>query len=178
MASFEFLAIILTGIGLIVSILYYTFTLQNANKTQKTQLETRQAQLFMGFYTAWLNPEFYREMIEVAFLWEWEDYDDFMSKYWMSASLDNFTKFGRALTYLEGVGVLMKRGLIDPSMMDDLNSGYVISMWEKYESLILESRIRLNQPQYSEFFEYLYNEIKKQTTTDHPELKDTQMKWG
>jgi len=47
MASFEFLAIMFTGIGLMVSVLYYTFTLQNANKTQQQQLETRQAQLYM-----------------------------------------------------------------------------------------------------------------------------------
>jgi hypothetical protein len=45
MASFEFLAIILTGLGLTASIVYNAINLRNANKTQKQALETRKAQL-------------------------------------------------------------------------------------------------------------------------------------
>jgi len=62
MASFEFLAIILTGLGLTVSILYYTFTLQNANKTQKLQLETRQTQVFMDLYKTMASKEFMMDL--------------------------------------------------------------------------------------------------------------------
>jgi len=43
MASFEFIALILTGLGLTASIVYYANVLSNANKTQQLQLETRQA---------------------------------------------------------------------------------------------------------------------------------------
>ena len=65
MASFEFLAIILTGLGLIVSILYYSSILNNANKTRELQLktqeqaeETRQTQLFMKIYERFESKEF------------------------------------------------------------------------------------------------------------------------
>jgi hypothetical protein len=47
----EYLPLVLTGIGIIVSILYYSNVLRNANKTQQMQLETRQVQLFMQMYT-------------------------------------------------------------------------------------------------------------------------------
>ena len=177
MASFEFLAIILTGLGLTASIFYYANILRNANRTQQMQLETRQAQLFMGFHTAWHNTDFYREMIEVAFLWKYEDYDDFMNKYWMTSNPEAFTLWGRAESYLEGMGVMMKRGLLDPSLMDDLMSGYIIAMWEKYAPFMLEFRTRNNQPQFGEFFEYLYREVMKSTIKDHPELEESKMKW-
>ena len=64
MASLEFLAIILTGLGLTVSILYYTTVLSNANKTRLLQLkaqelavETRQTQMFMQIYNQYTSPE-------------------------------------------------------------------------------------------------------------------------
>ena len=170
MIQIEYLALILTGIGIIVSILYYANVLRNADRT-------RQTQLFMQFYNAWLDTDFYTEMIEIAFLWEFEDYEDFMNKYWMTSNLEAFAKWGRAQNYLEGMGVLMKRGLLDPSLMDDLQSGYIITMWEKYEPIIYEIRVRMNQPQFGEFFEYLYSEIRKTTLDDHPELKDKAMIW-
>ena len=46
----EYLPLVLTGIGITVSILYYTSVLRNANKTQQMQLETRQAAMFMKLY--------------------------------------------------------------------------------------------------------------------------------
>jgi len=131
----------------------------------------------MGFYTQWLNLDFYKEMTEVAITWEYKDFDDFMSKYWFNSNLEAGAKWGRASTYLEGIGVLMKRGLLDPSMMDDLSSGYIITMWEKYALFITEFRSRMNQPQFGEFFEYLYHEVKKSTIEDHPELEEEAMKW-
>ena len=54
----EFLAIVLTGLGLTVSILYYTSVLQNAIKTRELQIE--------GI-----------ELLKMT----WTDYDDFENKY-------------------------------------------------------------------------------------------------
>ena len=47
MISLDVFALVLTGLGLIASIIYYANVLSNANKTQQMQLETRQAQFFM-----------------------------------------------------------------------------------------------------------------------------------
>ena len=46
----EYLPLVLTGIGIIVAIIYYTLTLRNTNKT-------RQAQLFMNLYSTYSTPE-------------------------------------------------------------------------------------------------------------------------
>ena len=51
MVQIENLPLVLTGFGLTASILYYTMTLRNANKTQQLALENRQAQLFMQLWS-------------------------------------------------------------------------------------------------------------------------------
>jgi len=60
MASFDVLAIVVSILGLAASITYYTSVLQNSNKTQKQQLENRQAHLFMNIYNHWNTPEFWK----------------------------------------------------------------------------------------------------------------------
>jgi hypothetical protein len=50
MASFEFLAVVLSVLGLSASITYYAMVLSNANKTRK-------AQLFMSIYNMTLDEE-------------------------------------------------------------------------------------------------------------------------
>jgi hypothetical protein len=43
--------------------------------------------------------------------------------------------------------------------------------WERMEPLMKEMRMRENWPQYGEYAEYLYQEIKKIVEEQHPELK-------
>jgi len=59
MAWPEFLAIILTGLGLTASITYYAMVLRNANKT-------RQTQLFMNLFTQLRSKDFVRDTRELS----------------------------------------------------------------------------------------------------------------
>ena len=63
--------------------------------------------------------------------------------------------------YFEGIGVLVKRGLLDPTLVDDLLSINIFEFWEKIEPLVIERRKRMNKPTSGEWMEYLYNEIRK-----------------
>ena len=73
MASFEFLAIILTGLGLTASIVYYTFTLQNTNKT-------RQTQLFMQLYQNKFQEEGMKRFWTILGL-TFDNFDEYMENY-------------------------------------------------------------------------------------------------
>ena len=176
MASFEFLAIIFTGLGLIVSILYYTTILQNANKTRELQLraqehatETRQAQLFMQIYSTWSSRETINIRSELS-TWTWIDYDDFTQKYGATNNPEAHTKFQELANWYEGIGVLIKRKLIDPTFVDDLMSGTTMWGWETFGSIVKERRVRHNYPYYYEFWEYLYDEVSAIAQKQHPEL--------
>ena len=75
----EYLPIVLTGIGLTASILYYSINLRNANQTQQMQLETRQLQLFMNINESRGSPEFQKLIYRVTFVDDWSSIDDYFT---------------------------------------------------------------------------------------------------
>jgi hypothetical protein len=112
MVQIEYLPIVLTGIGITVSILYYTSVLRNANRT-------REAQLFMQMYN-----RFNDETKELDWLTAVQNpnirtLDDFLE------ALEKDDNFKRTIvafqSFYEGLGVLVKEGL--------LNIRYVALMW-------------------------------------------------
>jgi len=173
---------IVTILGVVGGFTYYVMTVRASQKTQqltlkaqeltqKTQeqaLETRQAQLFMYIYDKWSSREYIDVRNEYA-TWEWTDYDDFMQKY--GNNVEASAIFSQAATMFEGIGVLIKRKLIDPSMVDDLMSGATLMGWEEFGSVVKERRVRENKPYYFEFWEYLYDEVSSIAHKQHPELK-------
>jgi hypothetical protein len=101
--------------------------------------------------------------------WEWEDYDDWERKY--ESNIDALSLRTTLGKYYEGIGVLVKRGLIDPTLVDDLMSVAILRYWMKFEPVIVEARRRSGYPQRAEYQEYLYNEIFAIAKKQHPELK-------
>ena len=75
----EYLPLVLTGLGIIVSILYYTSVLRNQNETQQMQLETRNAQFFIQFAKEINTPEKASNWAKLA-RYEWKDLKDFEEK--------------------------------------------------------------------------------------------------
>ena len=161
MASFEFLAIILTGLGLIVSILYYASVLSNANKT-------REAQLFMQIYSQWNSLELQSQYGKVMNM-QFGTFDDFFEKIRNDLEIRNAVNM--VGIFFEGLGVYVHRGLIDVTMVDDLMSEAIINFWEKSKPLVYETRTRANLPQYAEWLEYLATEVEKIFKKQHPETE-------
>jgi len=162
MVDVQTISIVLTGLGIIGAIIYYTLTLRNANKT-------RQAQLFMNLHETYMEESY--QISEAIMLndWQWNDYDDFMEKY--GYKTENYGMFAKEGTFLEAIGVLVNRGMIDVTLVDDLMSGSILKWWEKFEPVQLEIRERFNWPQNAEWVEYLYHQIKPIAERQHPELK-------
>ncbi len=163
MASFEFLAVILTGLGLIVSILYYTTVLQNANKT-------RQTQLLMNLYETYRSPIFRKQTDDVMHRMEWDNYEDFLTKYAANTNSEERTSWFSVATFYEGLGVLVKRKLIDLSIVEDLLGLSIQRAWERIGPIETRSRKQMNSPRLFNDFEFLYNELMKYYAK-HPELE-------
>ena len=125
----------------------------------------------MPIHSRLLDEEFTKKFMDIIFSMEWKDYEDYVENY----SLASNPKAAVTVTvwgiYLEGIGVLVKRGLIDASFVDDLMSGHILRYWEKIGPVIKKRREELNWPQYFEHVEYLYNKIKPIVEEQHPELK-------
>jgi len=130
-------------------------------KAQEHTLETRQIQLFMDLYQVFRNKEFQRDIATIYNIWEWKDYDDFQAKYGRSTHPDEYSSYSSVTNFMGGLGVLVKRGMIDPTLVSELMGGVIIRYWEKIAALTRETRIKRSWPEYGGEVEYLYEAMKK-----------------
>jgi hypothetical protein len=152
------LPLILTGIGLIASIIYYTSVIRNQNRT-------REAQLFMQFMSPAMSgdkPQYYQEIME----WELSDYDDFMR---IHSDPENKKSFSEISYYLESIGSYVRLGYIPIRLVAVTMTVWVTGFWNKFGSMIVEWRVRTNTPRLLSETEHLYNELMKYVEK-HPEL--------
>lgn len=75
----------------------------------------------MQVYDKMSEPDFLESWNE-AIDAEWSNYDEYVEKYGFKTNPHSWSKRTSVGTILEGVRVLVKRGLIDPHMVDDMIS--------------------------------------------------------
>ncbi|MGD0804564.1 MAG: hypothetical protein ABSA11_10895 [Candidatus Bathyarchaeia archaeon] len=99
---------------------------------------------------------------------QWKDFDDYIAKFGEKVNPEAWRKSSMVSTFFEGLGVLVKRGFIDASIVDDLMSLHVIGYWQKYEPVYVGLRKLMNTPTVCEYFEYLYNVVYGIWRQQHP----------
>ena len=120
-------------------------------------VKQRQTDLIMKLYSDFDNIEFQKAWREVLNR-EAKDSLDYEKKYGWA----EFTAVGM---FFEGVGILLKRKLIEIELVDDMFTTPIKWTWEKMKDIVLEARKVRDQPEILEWFEYLYNEMKKRELT-------------
>ena len=152
----------LTLISVPVGVFYHIMTLRNTRKNQHLQLETRQSQLFMQLFHNYITKEKWKDNWILTEM-EWDDYDDFTHKYDSSVNIDNFAARYNNWYFYEGMGLLLKKNLVDREMIYYLlGSGFgAIHHWDKFGSIIKEMRVQLGLPEFCMWFEYLAEEMEK-----------------
>jgi hypothetical protein len=152
----------LTLISVPIGVFYHIMTLNNTRKNQQMQLETRQAQLFMQIYQDMSSPEHYISFNELLTM-EWEDWDDYYRKYGSANNPENYALRSSMWYRLNGVGLLVKAGLIDVNRVFDLMSWTILWQWKKWEDHIIIIRDLYNNPFFLEGFEFIANEMVKES---------------
>jgi len=71
--------------------------------------------------------------------------------------------------FFNGIGVLLQSNLADIELIDKLFGYMVIWLWEISKPIVEGNRKHFNQPRSLEWFEYLYNEMKKREQKPKPE---------
>lgn len=160
MITVEQVIYILPILALTASILYYTLNLRTANKNQKMQLETRQAQLFINVYNQTLNNQPNRDAHKRMSRWRWSNYEE------LSATLfdpEEAEKNMDALLLIDafynGVSILIKENLLHIRYVETM-SFWIISFWDLFSPYIDELRA-ITYPKLFINIEYLYNEFMK-----------------
>ena len=147
----------LQTLSLVVGVIYYIMTLQNTRKNQQLTLETRQAQLLMQIYQELIseaNLKTWRETMS----WDFDDFDDFERKY---SDHDSFAKRYSIMRMFDGIGLLLRDGLLDADRVYDLIDSAVLQHWRKHGPIVKETRARYPWPDAEEGYEYLYDEMMR-----------------
>ena len=146
MVDIRTISIAIACAGVFVAAIYYILQIRH-------QTKVRQTDLIMKLYSQFNSLEF-QKMWEEVLNREAKDYDDYSKKYGGA----EVTAVGM---FFEGIGILLKRKLIDIELVDDMFTTPIKWTWEKIRGMILELRRTRNQPEIFEWFEYLHNEMKK-----------------
>ena len=169
MVTIESLSIIFTGISISLAAFYYINTLRNSQRNQQTQLETRQAQLFIQLYNRFRDDTEDLD-IESSFLdVEIKSSEDFI-RLWRTDE-----DFGKVLSTLggfyEGIGVMVREGYIPVRLVALQWGGMTRRFWEKMEPYVSDVREAQTFPRAWAETEYLYNELMKYIE-EHPEVEN------
>jgi hypothetical protein len=165
--TIQTIGVLVAAASVVAFVVNSILTSRREEKRSQQNNETRQAQLYMQILNQFDSLEYQKTWVEVM-SWEWKDPQDFTDRIW--ADKDNKAKMMYMGMLLEGVGVAVKKKLIDIHLIDDLFSIWVIGYWEKYGSVELYFRERYNAPQNAEWTEYLYDEVVKVVKDQHPSI--------
>jgi hypothetical protein len=159
--------------GIVVGVVYYIMNIQNNQKNQELMLkaqqqtlETRQAQMFLGVYNKMSDKEFTRAYNTVMNT-SWSSYQEFSD---LRKNNEFYEAFLLINGFFEGVGVLVKEGVLDIRWIALLMASWTNEYWEKIREVILEHRKRSGAKRALSEYEYLYDELNKYLE-QHPELK-------
>ena len=160
MVDYQTLSIVFTGLSISIAAFYYISTLRNTRRNQELQLETRQTQLFMDIFRTWASKEFQRDLEQMRMVWEFDGFDDFFDRYGVENNPEGHAIWDHAVMWHEGLGVLLRKGLIDPELVDDLMGGHISLFWRRYGPIIQEFRVRNDSPLAWKDIDYLHDTIK------------------
>jgi len=94
-------------------------------------------------------------------MWEYKNYEEFEEKYGLKTNPDENTYWHLDANFLEGVGILVNRGLVSVSLVESWMGFWVIGHWEKFSPYIREFRVRYNDPRIFIENEKLYEKVKE-----------------
>jgi hypothetical protein len=152
MVDIQTLSIAIASASIVVAVVYYILQIQHQKKVRQTDLVVR-------LYSAFSGRELQEAYFDTVYGMEFADYEDFKRKYRMPAK--SILPLWQVCKFFDGVGVLLRRKLVDIGLVDELFHAEATIIWKKVVPLLEGRRKELNQPTTYQSFEYLYNEMKK-----------------
>jgi hypothetical protein len=155
-------SIAIASASVVAGIVYYAFQLRHQARTRQDMVKARHADTLMKLYSTYGSKEFQEELWK-AWLLEFKDYNEYLKKYGSTALV---TPPNRAIWtvgwFFNGIGLLLHSRLVDIDQVDDLFGYAIVAFWERVKPVILEGyRPQPKMQKSMQWFEYLYNEMKK-----------------
>ncbi len=144
----ESLPLVLTGIGLMASIVYYASILRNNTTT------TKNAILYQRFNT---SLEYQKSLMEVLWEQDWKTLED-----QDALDLESRAKSQHILNHYNALGLLLKKQATDPDLLMSLYTPTaILTVCKKYEMVLEQMRDSTNDPRHFEGIDILRDEVLK-----------------
>jgi hypothetical protein len=151
MVDVETISVIIGVVTVVAGVVYSSLQIRE-------QTRTRHADFVMSVSTAYGTEEMVKALINVMNL-EFKDVDDFARKYGnISAENPIYVSIMMVGDYFQGIGFLVHKKMLDVNVVTEL---LPVQIWEKIKPVIYGYRKKMNQPHIFQWFEYLYDEMKK-----------------
>ena len=147
---------VVAAAGVFVGVIYYILEIRHQTEIRETDLAIRM--------NPWMNVSGSELTNAIATAWslEYKDYNDFVKRYGPYNLVNpEHRALHMIMNYFEGVGLLLKRNLMDVNFAWDLYGSTCFMAWEKVKPLAEGLRKQYGTPDVWSNFEYLYNELKK-----------------
>jgi hypothetical protein len=145
------LSAIIAAISVVIAAIFAILQMRHATRTRQTGLVTQ------------LNPSLRasaNDLIESSKILnlDFKNYEEYLEKYGRPTGDKALVTLAG---YYDGLGYLFHKRLIDLDLIEYLGRRAIIGTWEKLEPIIVGLRKDTSLPDLFEWFEYLYNEMKK-----------------
>ena len=155
MVDIQTVSIAIASASVVAGVVYYDLQIRHQNKIRQTDLLVR--------ISPWLSissSELQAAAVRTLNL-EFTGYDDFVKKYGkIHSEKPEQTAVLAVANYLDALGILARRRLVDVDLIFEFWSGDIPDLWEKIKPLVEGMRKKSNYPILVNA-EYLYNEVKK-----------------
>ena len=158
MVDIQTVSIGVASASVVAGVIYYVFQLRHQNRTRQTDLVMRLYATFSSndFQDAWAKVRAKASVFESI-----DDIYDFDRKV-------GLREVNQVCLFFEGIGILLRRKLVDTRMIEDLFGGAIARAWEKVKAGVIKARQQLDDPTIYYYFEYLYDEMKKRELKFQP----------
>ena len=165
MVDVQTISIVVAAAGVFIAAINSIYSSRRSAKNDELTLETRQAQLFMQIYNRWNSFDLANAYghIRYQLLPEINDYRDYLENFdpREGGNLRAFSQLLLIYTYFEGLGMLVKKGLLDIELVSDLFDERIRWLGEEMMQYITAIRKRYNDPTRYDSIEYLYAALKQ-----------------
>jgi hypothetical protein len=115
----------------------------------------------MQFHTKGMNKVLIKDLSEINVSWSWKDVNDFFQKYGPENNPDDWAKFVSVGSYYEGMGMMVKKNLINIDMIPEVIAIAVLEFWEKVQPVAIQMSKQFRRPQAFDGIKFLYHRLQR-----------------
>jgi hypothetical protein len=162
MVGIQEVSIAVASASVVAGVIYYSLMIRHQSLQTQHQNKIRETELLIRI-NPWLNvsgSELQQAFSRILSL-EFTDFEDFVRRYGsMLLIKPEQEAFFTVANYFDGLGILIRKGLVDADLVYEVWTGDPVNFWEKVKPIVEAIRKDVGYP-FLENAEYLYNEMKK-----------------